>query len=36
MTMQELATLKQYNPPVKVIVVNNEALGMVRSGRKIL
>lgn len=30
MTMQELATLKQYNLPVKVIIVNNEALGMVR------
>lgn len=30
MTMQEMAVLKQYNLPVKVIVVNNEALGMVR------
>lgn len=30
MTMQELAVLKQYNLPVKVIIVNNEALGMVR------
>ena len=30
MTMQELATLKQYNLPVKVVIVNNEALGMVR------
>lgn len=30
MTMQELATLKQYGLPVKVIIVNNEALGMVR------
>lgn len=30
MTMQELATLRQYNLPVKVVIVNNEALGMVR------
>ena len=30
MTMQELATLKQYGLPVKVVIVNNEALGMVR------
>ena len=30
MTMQELATLKQYNLPVKVVILNNEALGMVR------
>lgn len=30
MTMQELATLKQYNLPIKVVIVNNEALGMVR------
>lgn len=30
MTMQELATLNQYKLPVKVVIVNNEALGMVR------
>ncbi|WP_085991244.1 biosynthetic-type acetolactate synthase large subunit [Oceanobacillus senegalensis] len=30
MTSQELAVLKDYNLPVKVIIVNNEALGMVR------
>lgn len=30
MTMQELQTIKQYNLPVKVVIVNNEALGMVR------
>ncbi|RKQ35673.1 biosynthetic-type acetolactate synthase large subunit [Oceanobacillus halophilus] len=30
MTLQELAVLKQWNLPVKVIIVNNEALGMVR------
>ncbi|WP_344701495.1 biosynthetic-type acetolactate synthase large subunit [Salinicoccus jeotgali] len=30
MTMQEMAVLKQYNLPIKVVIVNNEALGMVR------
>lgn len=30
MTMQELAVLKQYHLPVKIVIVNNEALGMVR------
>lgn len=30
MTMQELAVIKQYHLPIKVIIVNNEALGMVR------
>lgn len=30
MTMQEMQTLKHYNLPVKVVIVNNEALGMVR------
>lgn len=30
MNMQELMLLKQYNLPVKVIIVNNSALGMVR------
>ncbi len=30
MTMQEMAVLRQYNLPVKVVIVNNEALGMVR------
>lgn len=30
MTMQEMSVIKQYNLPVKVIIVNNEALGMVR------
>ncbi|WP_156289781.1 biosynthetic-type acetolactate synthase large subunit [Oceanobacillus salinisoli] len=30
MTLQELAVIKQRNLPVKVIIVNNEALGMVR------
>ncbi|WP_031548354.1 biosynthetic-type acetolactate synthase large subunit [Salinicoccus luteus] len=30
MTMQEMAVVKQHNLPIKVIIVNNEALGMVR------
>lgn len=30
MTLQELSLLKERNLPVKVIIVNNEALGMVR------
>lgn len=30
MTLQELSVIKQKNLPVKVIIVNNEALGMVR------
>ncbi|MEI3604222.1 biosynthetic-type acetolactate synthase large subunit [Pseudogracilibacillus sp. SE30717A] len=30
MNMQELMLLKQYNLPVKVIILNNSALGMVR------
>ncbi|WP_245347900.1 biosynthetic-type acetolactate synthase large subunit [Oceanobacillus polygoni] len=30
MTLQELSVIKQRNLPVKVIIVNNEALGMVR------
>src|SRR5699024_11283107 len=30
MTMQELAVIKQHRSAIKVIIVNNEALGMVR------
>lgn len=30
MTIQELAVIHEYNLPVKVFIVNNEALGMVR------
>ncbi|MYL59691.1 acetolactate synthase large subunit, partial [Virgibacillus halodenitrificans] len=30
MTLQELSILKERNLPVKIIIVNNEALGMVR------
>src|SRR5690606_5916099 len=30
MNLQELAVVKKHNLPVKVIIVNNEALGMVR------
>ncbi|WP_029421028.1 acetolactate synthase large subunit [Alicyclobacillus macrosporangiidus] len=35
MTMQELALLKEYNLPVKVIIVNNQALGMVRQWQEL-
>lgn len=30
MNMQELATIKEKNLPIKIIIINNEALGMVR------
>ncbi len=30
MTMQELGTIMQYNIPVKIIILNNNFLGMVR------
>jgi acetolactate synthase-1/2/3 large subunit len=30
MTFQELALLKQYNLPVKVVILNNKSMGMVR------
>jgi len=30
MTMQELGTIMQYNIPVKIVILNNEFLGMVR------
>lgn len=35
MTNQELAILKQYNIPVKVVIVNNGVLGMVRQWQEI-
>lgn len=30
MTIQELGTIKQYNIPVKIVILNNNFLGMVR------
>jgi acetolactate synthase-1/2/3 large subunit len=30
MTMQELGTILQYNIPVKIVILNNDFLGMVR------
>lgn len=30
MCIQELATIREYNLPIKIFIVNNEALGMVR------
>lgn len=35
MTLQELATIYQYNIPVKVIVLNNNFLGMVRQWQQL-
>lgn len=36
MTSQELATIKDYNLPVKIVVINNESLGMVRQWQEII
>lgn len=36
MTIQELATIKQYNLPVKIFILNNETLGMVRQWQELL
>jgi acetolactate synthase-1/2/3 large subunit len=35
MTMQELGTIRQYNIPVKVIILNNSFLGMVRQWQEL-
>jgi acetolactate synthase-1/2/3 large subunit len=35
MNMQELATIKQYNLPVKIIIMNNRYLGMVRQWQEL-
>ncbi len=35
MTLQELALLKEYSLPVKIIIVNNEAMGMVRQWQQL-
>jgi len=36
MNMQELATIKQYNLPVKIIVLNNRYMGMVRQWQELI
>lgn len=36
MTIQELATIKQYNLPIKIFILNNETLGMVRQWQELL
>lgn len=36
MNMQELATIKQYNLPVKIIVLNNRYMGMVRQWQELV
>jgi acetolactate synthase-1/2/3 large subunit len=35
MTLQELGTIFQYNIPVKIVVLNNEFLGMVRQWQQL-
>lgn len=35
MTLQELAILNEYNLPVKIIIVNNRAMGMVRQWQQL-
>ncbi len=35
MNVQELATLRRYNIPVKILLVNNQALGMVRQWQEL-
>lgn len=35
MTMQELAIIRQWNLPIKVIIINNSSLGMVRQWQEI-
>ena len=36
MNMQELSTIKQYNLPVKIIILNNRYLGMVRQWQELV
>ena len=36
MNMQELATIKQYKLPVKIIIMNNEYMGMVRQWQQLI
>jgi acetolactate synthase-1/2/3 large subunit len=35
MNIQEMATLKRYNIPVKILLVDNQALGMVRQWQEL-
>ena len=36
MNMQELSTLAQYNLPVKIFIINNEWMGMVRQWQELI
>ena len=36
MNMQELATIKQYNLPIKIIILNNRCMGMVRQWQELV
>ena len=35
MNMQEMSTIAQYNLPVKIYIINNEWMGMVRNGNSL-
>ena len=36
MNMQELSTLAQYNLPVKIFIINNQWMGMVRQWQELI
>ena len=36
MNMQELSTIKQYNLPVKIVIINNQYMGMVRQWQELI
>jgi acetolactate synthase-1/2/3 large subunit len=36
MNMQELSTIKQYNLPVKIVIINNRYMGMVRQWQELV
>ncbi len=36
MNMQELSTIKQYNIPVKIFIINNQYMGMVRQWQELI
>ena len=36
MTMQEMSTAVQYNLPIKIFVLNNQYMGMVRQWQELL
>ena len=36
MTMQEMSTAVQYNAPIKIFILNNQYMGMVRQWQQLL